>query len=269
MGMATKDRKLRWLAFAAAGGCILGLVSTFARGAVLSGGAVAVWVWMRSPHNFKTTLAAIAAVVVVFIAGTLYKRPIRHLETSEVTYGSIWQEMATALDPKHDDTHIDRDAIWAAAMQIYRQHPVFGVGPHNFGPYAADNFAPGTVGGVYRDNPRMLYDKALHNSYYQILCELGSIGAIIFVWMLWDFGKSNRALRKPDRVQAWAARTGGRLNLRYVSLALEAGMVAWLTSAYFYNQLFEVNWFYTLILINTLLFHVTKPSRTQAARIPR
>jgi hypothetical protein len=78
--------------------------------------------------------------------------------------------------------------------------------------------------------------------------------------LIWDFWVRNRALRRPDRVEAWATRTRQQLDLRYVSLALEAGMVGYLTTGYFYNQIFDVNWFYTLLTINVLLFHVTAPA---------
>ena len=79
-------------------------------------------------------------------------------------------------------------------------------------------------------------------------------------WMLWDFFRRNRALRRPARVQLWTATSGGLLDLRYVSLGLESAMIGFLLTSYFYNQIFDINWFYTLLTLNALLFHLTRPN---------
>ena len=85
---------------------------------------------------------------------------------------------------------------------------------------------------------------------------------------MWDFWKRNRALRKPERVEAWARQAGQSLDLRQVSLALEAGMLGFVLTGYFYNVIFDVPWFYTLLTINTLLFHLTRPGAPGDRRWP-
>ncbi len=64
----------------------------------------------------------------------------------------------------------------------------------------------GTVGGAYNANPKTLWGRALHNTYYQILSEFGTVGAGLFFWLVWDFFQRNRKLRQPQRIQAWIAR---------------------------------------------------------------
>jgi O-antigen ligase len=259
VGMATKERRWRVLAFVLAGGCIVGLVVSFARGAVLSAGVVAVWIWARSPHKLKNAVLGVGAVVVLFISARAFEGAKSAIEAGK-TSTNFWTEMKSSFNPD-DPTREDREVLWRLAMKVYVTHPLFGVGPNGFGAYAADHFAVGTTGGSYNDNPQTLWGRRLHNTYYQILSELGTVGFGLFVWMLWDFYGRNRKLREPQRMQAWAMRTGGRLDLRYLSLGLEASMLGFLLTGYFYNELFDVHWFYTLLTVNALLFYVTRPER--------
>lgn len=257
IGMATKNRRWRIVALVLAAGCIMGLVVSFARGAVLSAGVVAVWIWFRSPNKLKTAVLGIAAAIVLSISARIFQGAQSAIEAGK-TSTDFWTEMGTAFNA-NDATRQDRQVLWRLALREYASHPLFGVGPNCFGAYAADNYAAGTVGGFYNENPGRLWGRQLHNTYYQILSEFGTVGAAIFLWMVWDFYKRNKKLRERDRIQTWAARTGGQLSLRHLSLGLEAGMLGFLLTAYFYNQIFDVDWFYSLLTINALLLHVTRP----------
>lgn len=265
-GMAMRSRKARVLAFLLAGGCLLGLVSSYARGAVVSGAVVAVWIWARSKHKAQTALFGVAAAVVLFVSTTVF---FANADRGPDSNPNFWTEMGTITSEAGSTTRNDREVLWAVARAEFLQHPLFGVGPRCFGPYAAGTFGVGkVVGGDYADNPQRLWGRELHNTYYQILSEFGAVGCAIFLWILWDFFKRNRALRKPERLRAWAMGSGGRFDLWYLSLGLEAGMLAYLATGYFYNQIFDVNWFYTLLTINALLFQVTQPARASAAPRP-
>lgn len=252
MTMGAKNRRVRLLGLATVGGCIIGLVSSFARGAVVAGVATLGWLWLRSPNKLKTAGFGIAGALVVFLATDVLFTNVER----EDAKGNFWEEMATISDT--GGTRTDRYQLWAIARIEWAQNPFFGVGPGSFGAYAAEQLGGGQLEGI-RSNPERLYNKALHNLYYQLLSEFGSIGVLIFAWMLWDFWQRNRALRRPDRIEIWARETGEPFDLRSISLALEAGMVGFLAGGYFYNQIFDVHWFYTLITINALLYQVTEP----------
>ncbi len=98
-----------------------------------------------------------------------------------------------------------------------------------------------------------MYDRKLHNGYFQSLSEFGIVGTLLFLWVVVDFWKRNAALRTPRYRAAWEAATGGRYDLRWLALGLEAGMVGFCASAVFYNQLFEP-WLYFLLTANALLY---------------
>ncbi len=44
-------------------------------------------------------------------------------------------------------------------------------------------------------------------------------------------------------------------------------MLAFLLTAYFYNQIFDMDWFYSLLTINAVLFHVTRPQPDAVRRL--
>jgi O-antigen ligase len=164
-------------------------------------------------------------------------------------------------------TRRDREVLWELARRVFQDRPVFGVGAENFGPYAAQHFRVGDTGGVYDANPATLYDRKLHSTFFQLLCEYGTVGSLIYLWMVFDFWRLNRRLRRRDFALAWKERSGGRLDLVQLSLGLEASMVGFLTSGLFYNQIFSVHWFYTIVIANTLLYYHSRPQGRDAPSV--
>lgn len=250
-GMATRAPKERLLAYLAAIGCIAGLVSSFARGAVLAGGLVMFWIWLRSKNKLATTAAGVVGMIGLVIAANTFQT------RSEQGLG-FFAEMMTVFDKK-DATTDDRAVLWALARREFAENPLIGVGANNFGPYAASRYRAGDVGGAYDENPQRLYERQLHSTFFQLLCEYGLIGCSIFVWMLIDFLRRNAQLRQKTFVKTWAEQSGGKLDLHSLSLGLECAMLGFLSSGLFYNQIFSVHWFYTILIINTLLWYHSRP----------
>ncbi len=259
--LSTRNKRERLIAFAASVGCVVGVVSSFARGAVISTGLVMLWMWFRSTRKGITTAALAVAVVAVAIAGLI----ISGAEGGRSETGSgFFKEMSTI--GSNDATQQDRAVLWSLARRVWTEKPVFGVGAENFGPYAADHFAVGTTGGAYNDNPGILYARQLHSTYFEILCEYGSIGSLLFVWILVDFFKRNAQLRSAAFGQRWALVSGGRLDLGQLARGVETAMIGFLCTAMFYNQIFDIHWIYTLLTINGLLHTVSKPLAVRPVR---
>jgi hypothetical protein len=141
-------------------------------------------------------------------------------------------------------------------MEVFTQRPIFGVGGMNFGTFAAEYFHYGEIPEY--PNPESLYGMNLHSSYFQILSEFGLVGSIAFIIILVDFQRRNAALRRPDAIEAWRVRTGGKYDLRYLALGLEAANVANLLSGFLYASLFSP-WFYVVWAANRMLWAVTRP----------
>lgn len=254
-GLAARARPMRYFAFAVAALCGAGLVSSFARGAFLAAGAVLAFMLCRSPDKRAAAAGVAFAVAVVAFAGIVLFGEAgtkRAAGKGVNTERSFFAEIGTISRDFNAGTGEDRRVLWKAAWDVFREHPIVGVGAENFGPFAATHFRPGMVGGVYGANPARLYDRKLHSGYFQSLCEFGAIGSLLFVALLVDFWKRNAALRTAPYRAAWEATTGGAYDLRWLALGLEAGMVAFCASAVFYNQLFEP-WLYVLLTTNLLL----------------
>ena len=249
-GLAARSRPMRYFAFVVAAVCTLGLVSSFARGAVLAAGFVLAFMLYRSPNKRAAVGGVTLAAAVVVLSGIfLFADVDRGTKDSQ---RSFFAEIGTVSRDVDAGTGEDRRVLWKAAWEVFREHPILGVGGESFGPFAAGYFLPGTIGGGYSRNPRILYNRKLHSGYFQILCEFGIVGSLLFGWLLVDFWRRNAALRTPQYRTAWHAATGGHYDLRWLALGLESGMVAYWGTAVFYNQLFEP-WLYALLTANALL----------------
>ena len=253
--MATKRKWRRRLALLTAALCVLGVVSAFARGAVVSVVATLGYIWLRSPRKGRTLGAILVGLIVAAIVASNIDGSTRGNDTES----SFWQEMSTIFD--HGGTRQDREILWSAALKIFRQHPVLGAGQLNFGVVAAETLQPEDLAGDYANNPKQLYSRALHNIYYQILSELGIVGVLIFASILIQFWRRNRALLRPEAASRWRA-MGGVEDLTALARGLECGMVAYLCCGYFYNML-TVNNFYAFLIANTTLYSIVYGDRSR------
>ena len=71
-----------------------------------------------------------------------------------------------------DKNVTSRQALWSAALRMAEDRPLTGVGPGRFGIEA-----PAYV----RNNPIVLEKPVVHNSYLQVLAEIGALGLFAFV----------------------------------------------------------------------------------------
>ena len=81
------------------------------------------------------------------------------------------------------------------------------------------------------------------------------VGVAIFLFMLMDFVVRNRRLRTTRAMEYWETVTGGEVKLQFIALGLEAAMLGYLASGYFYDQLY-LSSFYGLLAVNVLLHSV-------------
>jgi O-antigen ligase len=246
---ATRARSWRLLAHATALLCCVGVVRSFARGAVLSFALVLGLLWLRARHKLRAFALSLVAVGVTLVA-------------IDVIFpeGEFWAEMRTISEGTEAGTGQTRWIMWKMALQIFAHHPIFGVGAGNFGVNASQEISYDPSRPEFGD-PARLYNMALHNLYMQILSEEGILGFALFCWMTLDCFLRLRRLRTAPALATWHRR-GGEMDLRSLSFALELSMIAFLANAVFYNQLY-IHWFWTLV---TLAFTLTRVALPDAAR---
>lgn len=264
-GLAARSRRMRRFAFLTAALCVVGLVSSFARGAVMAAGLVLFVAWLRSRRKGLALAGVLAAVVMVGITGELFFSNSNRGSDTNPDFIDEMLSIGPAVTAGTGEG-TDRTVLWAVAWKEFLREPLIGVGQDCFGVYAARTFRPGQVGGPYSANPARLYDRAVHNTYFQTLAERGAIGTILFAWLFVDFWKRNRRLREPRAIARWAQASSGAYDLRALAVAIEAAMVGYLATSMFYNQLLQVSWLWSLLTVNLLLY---KLSVGRASRKPR
>jgi hypothetical protein len=76
-------------------------------------------------------------------------------------------------------TSTSRIAIWQQSLIIFKERPIFGIGPYNYTDYsryvASRNLGRGASWGVMT---------SAHGQYLQILVETGVIGTLTFLWFM-------------------------------------------------------------------------------------
>ncbi|MGH7620241.1 MAG: O-antigen ligase family protein [Gemmatimonadaceae bacterium] len=248
----SKDTRSKVLGYTAAVLSVIGCVNSFARGAVLGLIVTAGYIWLRSPNKGRMTMMAVVGMGIVVIISLVVPGKSRGDDTRD----NFFDEMSTMFDDSEGSTGDDRKVLWAAAMKVFYQHPILGAGLEQFGPDAAMTFKMGDVGGAYAENPSRLYARALHSNYFQLLSEFGLVGAAIFIWMLVEFWRRCHFFLKPSTAVIWQ-RAGGAQDIRSLALGLESGMVGFLATGVFFNQLFQM-WFYGLVIMAALLETLVK-----------
>jgi putative inorganic carbon (hco3(-)) transporter len=265
--LGVRSKRVRVVTAVTTALCAIGIVASVARGAAMAGAVVLVVVWLRSHRK----LAMFGALL--FVLGTI-------VIASYIFYpnGEFWSEMASIqddiasidnFDPYSGEcvraaskracgSANDRWDLWNVGWLSFLRSPLVGVGPGQVGVYAAEKFQYGEARGFYAD-PAHLYGKVMHNTYVQVLAEQGLIGIVIFVSILVDFMRRNRSLRTKAAIERWDNTGHGGFDLKSLSLGLEAGMVGWLASGVFYDQLYTSS-LYTLVALNFVLSSViTRP----------
>jgi hypothetical protein len=135
LGLALRSRKQKLIAFGTSMACVLGIVSAYQRGAALTLGVVLLFVWWRSPRKGIMSLGVIAALVAVILAATVFFAGDQRGTDTKATF---FQEMMTISE--EGGTRGDREVLWGAAITVWKQHPLLGVGGQSFGPFAAEFF---------------------------------------------------------------------------------------------------------------------------------
>lgn len=241
--LAAKSRWWRLVGYAACVLSLVGVVASFARGAVLSAALVLFVVWLRSPHKIATLAGAIGAAGVFFVAvDALFPT------------GEFWGEMATISTGAQEGTGSVRLELWKMAWTVFQEHPIFGAGAGNFGVVASEIVPDDPTRLWFRDSAT-LWGKTLHSIYFRLLSEQGMIGVIVWIAMLVGFVRRASFLRSHPASNEWSRCGGDGLELASLSRGLEVAMVGFLANGFFYNQIY-IHWFWTLILMMYVLSEV-------------
>ena len=137
-------------------------LATLSRGALVGLTALAPWAIATRRIPVSGLLLGIAAILSMAAIGFALWAPL--LQDRLEQKNSIGEKNITA-----------RQALWSAALRMAEDRPLTGVGPGRFGIEA-----PAYV----RNNPLVLEKPVVHNSYLQVMAELGALGLFAFIGFL-------------------------------------------------------------------------------------
>ncbi len=137
----------------------------------------------------------------------------------------IWLPMSPVqrfLHPRGTDTEQTRLWAWEAGLKMFKTHPLFGVGLGNFKPLMPLYVSAGAN-----------YASLAHNTYIEYLAELGPAGLVLFTAIIVCTFRSFRRVRNRTRS------LGSPSRLYLSALSLEAGMLGFLSGAFFLSAEYQ------------------------------
>jgi putative inorganic carbon (hco3(-)) transporter len=189
LALTARERAGTTLALAMLAACLAATGLTGSRGSLIAAAAAFCLILFLAPVPRGLVAAAIALVLtvgLVFLPTGLKARVGVPTETSSAQVQSVTKGSENAIRGRKSEN--------LAALRMFRDHPIVGVGPGNF---------PGHYLGYSQDiglDPR-LSARESHSLYLGALAEIGIVGAGAFGAVLW------LALRGAWRGRRWL---GGR-----------------------------------------------------------
>lgn len=127
-----------------------------------------------------------AAMVLTFIAVTLFVTPVANkfvMAGLQITYQGL-------LTPRQDPDALWRLAAWATALDVFRRHPMVGIG------YGRSFHFDFQLNSRSRE---LSVDAKPHNTYLTVLYQMGLIGMLgLFSILFCYFSRAFRYLRRID-----------------------------------------------------------------------
>lgn len=198
-------RSRRWSLLAAAAGCLalVNLFLTHRRAGVL---VLAFLLVVTLKKRLATISPMMFLVLGLFGLGFMFVLP-----------DSVWERIfsLSAYDPEASNNVGARLDMWKGAVLLIREHWLFGVGMGNHSELRN-----------YNDLYRILTESGAHNGYLQMMMELGLVGMVIFLsmlWMLWNnFSRAEQAPSNRVALSPELHRLTGYLKIAFLAPVLLA-----------------------------------------------
>jgi O-antigen ligase len=217
--------------------CTLGVVLSFARGAFLVLIALAAFFVLMSENRLKTIMVIFIMAIVVFMSTSIF-----------FPNNAFWKEMNTISEGTNKGTGEDRKELWQFAWEEFKDNPIIGVGPWNFG-VVSSRYIDKVKNTHYR--AETMYGRALHNGFFEILCELGLLGSITFLILLLEFFRMNKAIKIISKENSDKER---KYKIYQISLGIKITMVVFLLNAFFYDIIFY-SWIWLIFILNRAFYN--------------
>ncbi len=176
LGFTQKGWK-RWFFWMAVIAFVLGNMVTGSRGGFVGLVAVGAVCWW----SMKYRLRAIPVFILLAILAWSFASPSTKQEIMEI-----------GLDSAEKDTGRDRIELWKVGWRAYVDNPVLGVGQGNM-PIVMNKYRFDNWGESFWK--RDMWGRMTHSIYFTLLPELGTVGVIIFWFLLKDLYRKTRDIK--------------------------------------------------------------------------
>jgi O-antigen ligase len=221
---------------------VLALFLTVSRGGIVALGAVFIAAVLLAGPRRRGPL--LAATVVAILAAVFY-------------FGVVaGQDAKTHLLKSNGGT--GRTDIWKVGWRMVEANPVVGVGAGNFQSSSVHYLlAPGQIthSDFIIDEP-----KVAHNTYLEVLAELGIVGLVLFLAII---AYSLIAALKAARIFSAAGDEG----MEMISRALMVALAGYLTASFFGSREFS-NQLWLLLALAPALLNVARMEWERQAPLP-
>ncbi len=188
---------------------IMSIVGSGSRGGLLALACVGLWMLLVGQRRVRGLIAILAVAPLVWFAIPAYQK------ARLSTVGT-------------DNTSLARIAYWKAGIEMANEHPLLGVGYENWIPYYREHYPP-SRGGIIRYGDRgQVIVEVSHNSFVEVLSQLGYPALLIFLTLLSSIWVLNAKTRRMLKSLDERARF-----LRHVSHGLDAGVVGFIVAGFF------------------------------------
>jgi len=229
------NRRNKIFAAIAIGLIFSGIVLTFSRGTFITlAGMTALMMLLRFIRPKKILLAGVGLVLLISVALPEYYDQVNTV-SSLSNLASSDSEDSRGLD----GSFRGRYAQMVAALTVFLEHPIAGVGPGHFSRYYSKKYGNAVGTKFLRSNRRA------HNLYVEMIANLGVVGFVSFmaivIFILYRLSQARRNLadRRPD--------------LAKLATALILAIFGYLGSAMFLHLSFQRYYWFILALAGAAL----------------
>ncbi|MDW7774291.1 MAG: O-antigen ligase family protein [Desulfobulbaceae bacterium] len=215
-------------------------VASFSRGGFVGLVAVGIYLFLQSKNKLMYSILAIIAVIgLITYSPQEYMAEIQTINTESHKTGTGFQRVLS----------------WSAAWEIFKDHPIMGVGIYNYGPWLPEYWE----GEKVRE---LMWGRVPHSLYFTLLSEMGIIGTLIFLIMLIANMKDHRRICHLERNKDVLLRDSSFTKeekekiaseiraLWFISKAVIGALVAYLVTGIFISVLwYEYFWRFTAFLV--------------------
>lgn len=190
---------------------------TLSRGGFVGLVGVGMYCWLKSKRKIVAALlVGLLALAMVFAAPEKYWSEIKSIEEQGYTKG----------------TGEERVYTWKFGWKMFLDNPIIGVGQGNF-PWRFGQYEGGeTLDGRSRAG------RAAHSLYFTLFPELGIVGTLIFIFMLYYTYQDIRFVGRLGARKPIVPLNSDRKKMFFLSLAMGGSLIGFLTAGIFISILY-------------------------------